>query len=190
MTTNPTVAVLFDEFVESHVSGGRPDVRDYLLRAGKADGELGVLIDRFLALAPVEAPDEETIVALNARLEFVTPLTEARRRLRLKVEDVVERLRDALDLQETSRGRLRVAYQELETDQLDPAGVSDAVWAALHKIFGVDPRRLAMPAAPMLAASHYLRQADFDAPPRLSALRSAAHKPDEVDALFRGTRLQ
>src|SRR5205809_69702 len=82
--------------VAAHVSGRRPDVRQFLLRAGSESQELGLLIDRYLEVAPVEEPDEETVVALNARLEHLTPLTAARRRLPLRVDDVVERLRELL----------------------------------------------------------------------------------------------
>ena len=96
-------------------------VREFLIRAGADSQELGTLIDRYLEIAPIEAPDQETVVTLNARLEHLTPLTAARRRLPLKIDDVVERLRELLGLDESSRARLRVAYQELEAEQLDPA---------------------------------------------------------------------
>src|SRR5205085_8759692 len=119
VTASTLIAQLFDEFVDAHVSGQRPDVREYLLRAGAESRELGVLIDRYLEAAPIEEPDQETVVALNARLEHLTPLTAARRRLPLRIDDVVERLRELLGLDESLRARLRVAYQELEAEQLD-----------------------------------------------------------------------
>lgn len=173
------------------MSGQRPDVRDYLSRAGTASDELGLLIDRFLELAPIEEPDKETVVALNARLEHVTPLTAARRRLLLKVDDVVERLRDALGLPESSRARLRVAYQELEAEQLDPVGVNERVWEALRPILGLDPRRLILRETPSFGALAYRRPADFQA--IQAALAEPAEdddQPDEVDFLFRGSRLK
>src|SRR5439155_18614840 len=121
--TASVVAQLFDEFVDAHVSGERPDVREFLLKAGSESHQLGLLIDRYLEAAPVEEPDPETVVALTARLEHLTPLTAARRRLPLKIDDLVEQLRELLGLDETLRARLRAAYQELEAEQLDPAGV-------------------------------------------------------------------
>lgn len=192
MNTNPLVAQLFDEFVDAHVSGQRPDVRDHLLRAGPASGELGVLIDRFLELAPVEEPDEETVVALNARLEHVTPLTAARTRLPLRVDEVVERLLDALGLRESSRARLRTAYQELEAEQLDPSGVHERVWEALQSVLALDPRRLITRETPNFRSLAYLRTADFEALPAAPAspLEQRCDQPDEVDALFRGSRLE
>jgi hypothetical protein len=184
---NALVAQLFDEYVDAHLSGERPDVREYLLRAGAESHQLGVLIDRYLEAAPLEEPDPETVVALNARLEHLTPLTAARRRLLLKVDDVVERLRDLLGLDESLRARLRVAYQELEAEQLDPVGVSERVWDALRTILGLDPRRLVMHEAPRFAAPAYLRAADFrpaEAAPAAPA--RASDQPDVVDSLFRG----
>jgi len=189
--TSELVAQLFDEFVDAHASGGRPEVREFLLRAGPESEELGHLIDRYLEVAPIEEPDEETVVALNARLEHLTPLTAARRRLPLKVDDLVERLRELLGLDESSRPRLRVAYQALEAEQLDPAGVNDRVWDALRSILGLDPRRLALREATGFAAPVYLRARDFQAAePALAVPPSAHDQPDEVDFLFRGRHLK
>jgi hypothetical protein len=189
--TSGVVAQLFDEFVDAHVSGERPDVREFMLRAGSESAELGLLIDRYLEVAPIEEPDEETVVALNARLEHLTPLTAARRRLPLKVDDIVERLREILGLATASRARLRVAYQELEAEQLDPAGVDDRVWDALRSILGLDPRRLTLRETPAFAAPAYLRAADFRVAESAAAAPPHEHdQPDEVDFLFRGRRLK
>lgn len=189
--TSPVVAQLFDEFVDAHVSGERPDVREFLLRAGPESEKLGLLIDRYLEIAPIEEPDDATVVALNARLEHLTPLTAARRRLPLKIDDLVERLRDFLGLDESSRARLRVAYQELEAEQLDPARVDDRVWEALRSILGLDARQLAMRDTPTFAAPSYLRAADFQAAEAAPAAPLNEHDhADEVDFLFRGGRLK
>lgn len=189
--TSAHVARLFDEFVDAHLSGERPGVRDFLLRAGTESQDLGRLIDRYLQIAPLEEPDEETVIALNARLEHLTPLTAARRRLRLRVDDVVERLREVLGLSESSRPRLRLAYQKLETEQLDPAGVNERVWEALGSILALDPRRLGMRGATDFAAPAYLRAADFQVAETASATPlSERDPPDEVDFLFRGGRLK
>jgi hypothetical protein len=191
VTTDSLVTRLFDEFIEAHVAGQRPDVRAYLLRAGPLSSELGMLIDGFLELAPVEEPDEETVVALNARLEHVMPLTAARTRMPLKVDEVVERLRETLGLRESSRARLRAAYQELETEQLDPSKVNERVWEALRSILGLDPRRLVMRETPTLGAVAYLRAADFEAiSPAQGWVAQEPGQPDEVDFLFRGRRLE
>lgn len=189
MTTNPLVAQLFDEFIEAQLSGRRPDVRDYLLRAGSASAQLGLLIDRYLELAPVEEPDQETIVALNARLEHMTPLTAARTRLPLKVDELVERLRVALGLEDSLRPRLRTAYQELEGGQLDSSRVHERVWEALRSILGLDPRRLITRETPVYAALAYHRAPGIQvAPMAAAASAEEAAPPDEVDVLFRGAR--
>lgn len=182
------VAALFDEFVEAYVSGENPDVRDYLTRADAASDELGSLIDRFLEVAPVQDPAPETVVAMNVRLHNETALTAARVHRRLKVDELVERLRTALGLPDSTRPRLRQAYQELEGDQLNPAGVHERVWQALQGILDVDVRRF--PGATTrraFAAASYARLADFDREP--DAVRQAtveSREPDEIDRLFRG----
>jgi hypothetical protein len=181
--------VLFAEFVEAHASGRRPDVRDYLARAGGEREQLGRLLDRFLSVAPVQEPDEETKVLLNARLEHVTPLTAARTRLPLKVDELVERLRAALGLPESLRPRLKTAYQELEAEQLDPAGVDSRVWDGLRGILGLDARRLLGGAEPPpFAAVAYQRVGGRGLQSMASAVvdRTAENEPDEVDLLFRG----
>jgi hypothetical protein len=191
VTADTRVAQLFDEFVDAHLSGQRPDVRAFLLKAGAESHQLGVLIDRYLEAAPIEKPDEETVVALNARLEHLTPLTAARRRLPLKIDDLVEQLRELLGLDETLRAGLRAAYQELEAEQLDPAGVNERVWDALRSILGLDPRRLVMREKPAFASPAYLRAADFraaEAAPAAPAIQP--DEPDEVDSLFRGRHLK
>jgi hypothetical protein len=191
VNTDPLVAQLFDEFVDAHVSGQRPNVREYLLRAGSADSELGGLIDRFLELAPIEESDEETIVVLNARLEHLTPLTAARTRIPLRVDEVVEGLREALGLGDALRARLRTAYQELEAEQLDPSGVHERVWEALRSILRLDPRRLITREPLVFGAVAYLRAAEFDAiPAAADRVLVERRQPDEVDRLFRGSGLE
>jgi hypothetical protein len=184
--------VLFAEFVEAHASGRRPDVRDYLSRAGGEREQLGRLVDRFLSIAPVQEPDEETKVLLNARLEHVTPLTAARTRLPLKVNELVERLRAALGLPDSLRPRLKTAYQELEAEQLDPAGVDSRVWDGLRGILGLDARRLlgGVERPPFrTAADRRMASADVAAGAPLALSRARADEPDEVDLLFRKGRV-
>jgi hypothetical protein len=178
---------LFAAFVDAHAAGERPDVRDYLARAGAERERLGALLDRFLAVAPVEPASDEDAVVLRARVEDVTPLTAARTRLALRIDDVVERLREALGLPESLRARLRAAYQELEAEQLDPAGVDSRVWDALRAIVGLDARRVAS-GAPSIAAPPMYRRAAGIAPAAMGAAMSerTGGESDEVDVLFRG----
>jgi hypothetical protein len=166
-------------------------VRDYLSRAGGEREQLGRLIDRFLSVAPVREPDEETKVLLNARLEHVTPLTAARTRLPLRIDEVVDRLREALGLPESLRTRLRTAYEELEAEHLDPAGVDGRVWEALRRILGLDARRLA--SGPVATSAAVLfRRADVQSLAAAAATEDTRARPtpvpDEVELLFRGAR--
>jgi hypothetical protein len=101
-------------------------------------------------------------------------LTAARTRLPLKIDDVIERLREALGLSPAARGRLRTAYRELEAGQLDPGGVDERVWQALHKILRVDPRRLLERPKPAFAAAVYMRTADMGAFADLASRASAS----------------
>jgi hypothetical protein len=181
---------LLDEFVTAHTRGERPDVGAFLGRAGPARDRLGELIDRYLQLAPVQEPDDETVVALEARLQHVAPLTAARTRRKLKVDDVVERLRAALALPDSLRGKLRTAYRELEAGQLDPAGVDTRVWDALHVILGLDARRL-LPERRSFATLPAFYRLTSDAPIASAPVtRTATGKePDGVDLLFRATAL-
>jgi len=165
-------------------------VRAYLDRAGPERERLGVLIDRYLELAPVQEPDEETLAELQARLERSTPLIAARNRRSLRVDQVVERLLPALGLAEPLRPKLKRRYQELEGEQLDPGGVDGRVWAALRDILGVDARRLVPKPIPKLASPAFYREAD-EATVTLSTTREAiADEPDEVDLLFCGAQLR
>jgi hypothetical protein len=185
-----TATELFERFVEAHVAGARPDVREYLAQAGAERDELGRLIDRFLSIAPIEPADQEDVVLLTARIEQVTPLTAARTRRSMRVDDVVDQLRNALGLAETSRARLRTAYQELEAEQLDPAGVDERVWSVLQKILGLDPRRLLARPKLAFAPLTYMRTADAETLAAAGAPRQGPPtKLDEVDLLFRAGRV-
>jgi hypothetical protein len=181
-----TAHELLAAFADAHAAGERPDVREYLERAGAERERLGVLLDRFLAVAPVEPAPDEDVVALRARVDRVTPLTEARRRLPLTVDELVERLREALGLPESLRARLRAAYQELEAEQLDPAGVDARVWDALRAILGLDLRRFVSGGPAIAALPMYRRSAGMAPAPMASAqFDRAAAERDEVDMLFR-----
>ena len=186
--TTASAQELLAAFADAHAAGERPDVREYLARAGAERERLGVLLDRFLAVAPVEPASDEDVVALRARTEHVTPLTEARRRLPLTVDELVERLREALGLPERLRARLRAAYQELEAEQLDPASVDERVWDALRAILGLDARRVVSGRPAIAALPPYRRPAGMAPTAMASASASferAGTEPDEVDALFR-----
>ena len=90
-------------------------------------------------------------------LQSEPPLLELRRRQRIKRAVVVDRLLAALALKPTSRDRLAEAYHELETGQLDPAGVAPTVWSALTEILKANVRDLAGWRPPPIAAAPAFR---------------------------------
>ncbi len=190
MGSAQNVGVLFDEFVASFSAGGDPDVLDYLARAGARRDELAALLDAFLAAAVLPEPGEEQVAAMRAWIAGQPPLLDLRVRRGLKVEPVVERLRERLALPACSLAALRAAYHELETGLLDPGGVDRSVWDALREIFGANVRDLAAlrPAPPGFAPAFRASAAGLpveDIP--LPGLESAAETDEEVDRLFRGS---
>jgi hypothetical protein len=191
MGSAKNVGELFDDFVASFSAGGDPDVLDYLTRAGARRAELATLLDAFLAAAAPPEPSEEKVAAMRAWIAGQPPLLDLRVRRGLKAEAVVERLRELLVLPARALGALRVAYHELETGLLDPAGVDRSVWDALREILGANVRDLAAlrPAPPAAAPAFRASAADVpveDMP--LPALESGAETDEEVDRLFRGPR--
>lgn len=185
------VEALFDEFAARWARGERPDVDEYLTRAGPDAGELAALVDRYLELAPVPEPDEETVAGFEAWIAGEAPVLVVRRRRGLRRADVVERLRELLSLPQGAAGKIGRYYHELETGLLDPAGVDRSVWEALREILGANVRDLAAlrPAPPTVAP--LFRKSAPEWPVEgmpLPALEPEAEADEEVDRLFRGPR--
>ena len=185
------VGGLFDEFVASFSAGGDPDVLDYLARAGARRDELAELLDAFLAAAAPPEPSEEKVAAMRAWIAGQPPILVQRVRRALTVEAVVAGLCERLALPARALGALRVAYHELETGLLDPAGVDRSVWDALREILGANVRDLATlrPAPP--AAAPLFRASASEWPVEgmpLPGLESEAEADEDVDRLFRGPR--
>jgi hypothetical protein len=68
------VETLFDEYATRYLRGERPDVREYLERAGVERDSLGALLDRFLQGVPAREPSAEEVVVMRARVEQQPPL--------------------------------------------------------------------------------------------------------------------
>jgi len=179
---------LFAEYADAFARGERPRAAEYVARAGADADELAALIDRFLRAAPRRQATVEDSALLAGWLQNEPPLLELRRRQGIRRGEVVDRLLGALGLQPSSRERLAGAYHELETGQLDPAGVDASVWSALAEILKANVRELAAWRPPPLAAPTYLR-ADADIQLESGAVirQHRVSGPDEVDRLFRGT---
>ncbi len=180
--------LLFDDFATRYLRGERPDVGEYLERAGPEREELGRLLDRFLEAGPARATSEEEVVLMQARLEQQPPILLLRLRRKLSREAVVDALVGQLRLDPGKSDKVGGYYHDLEVGNLHPEPVDRRVWNVLAVVLKANVRALAVfrPESPGLAASAYKReptgmQAKLDhapeAPPK-------AEEPDEIDRLF------
>lgn len=181
------VQELFAEYAAALARGERPRARDFLDRAGAEAGELGEMIERFLQAAPRPAATAEDSALLAGWLEGEPPLVTQRVRQGLKRAAVVDALREALGLGPDKRERLADAYHELETGQLDPAGVDATVWSALGEILKANVRELGAWRPPARALTVAYREAQLGMNLEMSpAVRQrSVSEPDEIDRLFR-----
>jgi len=112
--------LLFDEFATRYKRGERPDVGEYLERAGLERGDLGRLIDRFLEAVPAREPTPEEIVLMQAQLEQQPPILLLRLRRKLSRDAVVSALVTTLGVDPAKSKKVGGYYHRLETGLLDP----------------------------------------------------------------------
>jgi hypothetical protein len=179
---------LFAEYAALAARGERPRASEYLSRAGAEADLLAGMIDRYLRAAPRQSATLEDSVRLASLLRTEPPILEQRVRQGLRRAAVVDALLEALGLDSRNRDRLAEAYHELETGQLDPAGVDPSVWTALGEILKANVRELGAWRGRPLAAKPAFRlseqrRADFDA--ILTPSKTDTSQEDEVDRLFR-----
>ena len=134
---------LFAEYADALARGERPRAADYLDRAGAEADALARMFEGLHKATARPSATAEDSALLAAWLQHEPPLLELRRRQGLKRAAVVDSLLGMLGLQERSRDRLARAYHELETGQLDPAGVDASVWSALAELLKANVRELA-----------------------------------------------
>ena len=178
------VLQLFEEYVNRYAAGERPDVRDYLIRAGEGRDELAGLVSRFLQWADAPEPDEDLVALAQAWIEGEAPLVALRVRRGLRREQVVEWVLERFGLASASRDKVGRRYHELETGQLDasradPAlieGLAGLLHARVGDLLAWKPR-------PLAAEPAYFRAAESLAQPSPTA-GGMAGPPDEVDRLF------
>lgn len=182
------VDTLFAEYASALGRGERPRAADYLARAGEDVDELATMIDRLLRAAPRRDPTAEDAARLAGLVQGEPPLLQLRLSRRLRRDEVVDRLLVALGLNPKSRARLRDAYHELETAQLDPDGVDPSVWTALGEVLMANVRELAVwrPQPPTAAAAFFRESAGIRVETRAAFRQHPVSEPDEVDRLFRG----
>jgi hypothetical protein len=179
------VFTLFDDYAARFARGEAPDLRGYLMRAGEGAGELGRLVDAFLARASPPEPDEERVALARAWVAGQPPLLELRTRRGLRRDAVVDGLVQLLGLDPTKRAKVKRYYHELESGLLEPRGVDRRVWEALAETLKAQLGDLvAWRPRPAQAATVYLRASEaLSAPPPQPAV--AEEPEDEIDRLFR-----
>jgi len=183
---------LFDEYATRYLRGERPDVREYLQRAGAEREEFCRLVDRFLEAVPAREPTEEDVVIMQARIEQQPPILVLRLRRALSREAVVAALVDRLRLDPAKSGKVAGYYHDLEVGNLDPEPVSRRVWDVLAELLSANVRWLAglRPEGPAAAVAYRreptLMQAKLDRAAPVGAATEVA-EPDEIDMLFTGS---
>jgi len=178
---------LFTDYAAALARGDRPRALDYLDRAGAEADELATMIERFLQVAPRPVATAEESALLAGWLQREPPLLTLRVQLGLKRASVVDSLLGALGLEPRSRARLADAYHELESGNLDPAGVDESVWSALAEILKANVRELAAWRPPPLAAApaYRFQSVDSSLESPLVIRQDERAERDEVDRLFR-----
>lgn len=181
------VEQLFDEYAVRFRRGERPDLREYLRRAGDGADELAALVDVFLQAAPAPEPDEEALARARALVEGEPALLAARNRRGITRAQVVDALIERLGLDEAKRDQVRRRYHELETGQLEPKRVDARIWEALAPVLETavaDLRswRPSLPPAPSAASAYYRAEAEAQVAARLR--ERPPEEPDEIDRLF------
>lgn len=184
--------LLFDDFATRYLRGERPDVGEYLERAGPEIEDLGRLLDRFLEAVPARATTEEEIVLMQARLEAEPALLVLRRRRKLTREAVVDALVKRLGLDPAKNDKVGGYYHDLEVGNLNPDRVDQSVWDVLADVLKANAQRLARlrPEPPAAAALAFMREPTSlqpkigDAPS--AALAPTREEPDKIDRLFLG----
>jgi hypothetical protein len=191
------VTALFEEYASAYARGERPQVREYLRRAGDGADELATLLDRFLAAAPPPEPAAETVALVAAWAEGEPPLVHLRASRGVRLDDVVDALVGELALDPAKRPKVKDYYQRLEQGLLEPARVSERVWVVVQQWVGERAEAAAAgrppaggPASAPAAANvtAYLRPAAPSLPTPLDAVPRSHEPSDEIDVLFLSAR--
>jgi hypothetical protein len=179
---------LLDELARRHARGEPLDVEGTLAKAGDRADELAPLIEAFLERAPRRAPSDEALAYVRSLDD--PPMLRARVAKALRVDDVVDAIVAACEIQPDARPKVRRYYQQLEGGVLDPSRVAASVWDAITDVLGrsrasltAPSRGAALPAAPMYRADRLFEPGEM---PTLSASARQPNSPDDVDALFLG----
>jgi hypothetical protein len=176
---------LLDDFVVRFRRGEEPNLREYLVRAESGAEELARLVDVFLESVPPPAASDERLALSRAWAEAEAPLLALRTARGLRRTEIVSALVSQLGIDVKKEEKLRLRYHELETGQLEAAGVDRRVWEVLGELLKARIEDLAAWTRPPAPAA-----------PRLVFYRAAESAPvgpaewvpeeqfDEIDELF------
>jgi hypothetical protein len=148
MSSPDAVMRLVEEFAAARARGERPDVREYLDRAGDRAHEVGAMLGAIVAATSPPPPSPEAAAIAEALVANEPPLLALRHRRALTVDDVADRLMAQLAVPAAARPRLRALYQRLEAGLIDVAGITGQLRTALATTLGVADERIAAAPAP------------------------------------------
>jgi hypothetical protein len=179
------VLQLFEEYVGRYAAGERPDVREYLTRAGQGGDELADLVSRFLQWADAPEPDDDAVALAQAWIDGEAPLVALRVRRGITRATVVDTIMRVFKLAPERRKKVERRYHELETGQLDARRADPALLRELATLLEARVADLASwKPRPLAAEGMYFRT---DAPGKVvAAAPPAREQVDEVDRLFLG----
>ncbi|MBA2349659.1 MAG: hypothetical protein H0V81_15340 [Solirubrobacterales bacterium] len=208
---------LFSDFIDAWNTGRRPELDDYLAQVADptARRELAGQIADWIDIAPTPAYSEAVRAEIRATPAVARVLAaagepgglwpellpELRARSSLSLTALATRVRERFSLGEAEQKRTVDFLTQMESGELEPAGVSRRLLDALGELFDTSAERLADAGMfgrglnPAVAGGAHLFRADGDAggamAADLSVLSEAAHAPappplDEVERLFLG----
>jgi hypothetical protein len=194
---------LLSEFIDGWMAGRRPDVDDYLERAGPDDrAPLEEAIDAFLDTAPIPRYDDATLAQLRAdpdvqamagAVSWEAVMPRLRERAGLGLGDLAAALRQRFRWDERAEHKAAGYLEQLESGSLPPDRVSRRVRETLAAALRVPAGTLEAAAAAWRPEPGLLWRADEPAQAKVgehldalaSALSSAAEQ-DDVDRAFTG----
>jgi|GEM_PF-5518138 len=151
--TPDRVTRAFDEYVESFRTG-RGNPGPFLDRfEGGERKELDLLIEAFIATAPVSEPDpsdpriaaiaDQVVDELESTATGLAPmLARLRQKARLTQQAVVEAIAESIKASPSETEKIDVYYHRLEWGSLPPDGLSDRLFGLLAGILGVETGQL------------------------------------------------
>lgn len=187
--TDDRLIELLEDYAARRARGERPDVGDYLARAGEGADELGRLLDAFLTAAPpARRPTADELVAvqqIEARVSAEPPLLARRVALGIRRAAVVDAIVEAFGLA-AKREKVERRWHEVETGLIAPRRLSERLRQVVERVLGEGALDTAWPVPRTAPAMAVYRRSEV----RLDLLDQLAPPPapeeerDEVDELF------